>query len=150
MNTELTAFCASLVCGMVCALIFDMFRAVRKVFGGGVKAVAAQDILLWVILAAVSFFAVYRYNDGQLRLFVFVAILSGAVLYILTLSGLFMRMWVGFFKVLALCAAFLVKTISAPFEIVGKKIVKINRKARRFLCKTKNNIKNQKKQLKMY
>lgn len=150
MNTELTVFFASVMCGAVCALIFDMFRAVRRVFGGGAKAVAAQDILLWIILAAVSFFVVYKYNDGQLRLFVFIAILSGAALYLVTLSDFFLCVFAAFLKATAFCGAFLVKAASAPFGFMGKKIVKINRKTHRFLCKTKNNIKNRKKQLKMY
>lgn len=81
----------SLMFGVLCAFLFDCFRALRKVARSGTLAVFAEDALFWLATTLCFFALCLKYNDGKIRLFTVAAATLGAVLYFKTISRFTIR-----------------------------------------------------------
>jgi spore cortex biosynthesis protein YabQ len=72
--------------GALIALLFDVFRIIRKAFKTGNVLTYIEDIVFWIAVAFIMFTVAYISNDGQLRSYVFLGVLLGVVLYAMLLS----------------------------------------------------------------
>lgn len=72
-------------------MLFDLFRGIRKAVRPPDFIVLATDFLFWVICAAAVSFTIWRINSGILRIYEFIGLISGAVIYFLTLSRFIVR-----------------------------------------------------------
>ena len=50
-----------------------------------------QDILFWIISGILILLNIYKFNSGEIRIFIFVGIILGVLLYMLTISKLFIK-----------------------------------------------------------
>ena len=101
---EVRIFGASVLCGILGGVVFDVFRALRIKIKSGTAVVALEDILFWLVLSGIVFACIYRFNNGQLRWYIFLGILLGTIMYELTISSYIVAM---FKKLLDfLCAVF--------------------------------------------
>jgi len=93
MNREIAGdvrfFLAALLLGAVAALVYDLLRVWRRFHKQGLFAVSVQDFVYWFLLGIAGFYLLYRYNDGILRLFAFLGICLGALVYAVTLGRFF-------------------------------------------------------------
>lgn len=150
LESELTVFGASIVLGAVSGLVFDIFRSFRLKIRTGLKTVAFQDILLWIILSLLFFATVYKFNSGQLRFYIFLGAFLGLVLYLLTVSKVCIKIISLFITALCAVARFFARITAFPVRIIVIRLGKINKKAASLLFKTKKKIKKTKNRLKMY
>ena len=150
MESELAVFGVSIILGAVCGLVFDVFRSLRLRIRAGLKTVAFQDILFWLIMSALFFAAVYKYNSGQLRFYIFIGAFLGLALYLMTVSKVCILFISLIIKAIISAAGFLYKILTYPVRIIVIPLGKINKKVCRVLFKTKKMIKKTKNKLKMY
>jgi spore cortex biosynthesis protein YabQ len=75
---------------MLIAFVYDIFRIKRKAIKTNNLITYIEDLLYWGISAAIMFAIVYIGNEGEIRGYIFLGTLIGAVLYILLLSKLVM------------------------------------------------------------
>ena len=85
-KSELWLFFISVITGAVTGIIFDFFRAMRKIGGESKKIVGVEDILFWICEAVLIFSVLYNFNGGQLRFYFFIGLVSGAAIYLLSVS----------------------------------------------------------------
>lgn len=85
-NDQAVTFLLSLALGVILCLLYDIFRALRRVFDYGSIAVFIQDILFWLISAFITFMFLMGRTGGGLRGYVFIAALAGFTVFRLTLS----------------------------------------------------------------
>ncbi|MBO4897276.1 MAG: spore cortex biosynthesis protein YabQ [Clostridia bacterium] len=149
-ESEITVFGVSIILGVLCGLVFDVFRALRLRIKTGLKTVAFQDILFWIILSALFFGAVYKYNSGQLRFYIFLGALLGLLLYLMTVSRLCILFISLIITGIASVVKLIYKILAYPAHIIVIPLGKINKKTAFLLCKTKKIIKKTKNRLKMY
>ena len=64
--------------GIVIAFIFDIFRIFRKSFQTPDWITYIEDIIFWFITCIILAYSIYTYNNGQIRLFMFIGLIIGA------------------------------------------------------------------------
>ena len=123
---QLYIFLSFLVTGFVIGILFDIFRILRKSFKNIDWITYIQDILFWFLTAAILLYSIFTFNNGELRAYIFLSIILGIVIYLLTLSKYFILIWVKIFKIifypLRVCINFIKKQILLPIYIFFKMI----------------------------
>lgn len=116
-------FCLGIfiITGILIGLLFDVFRILRKSFHTADWITYLQDILFWILAGSLMLFSIFTFNHGEIRSYVFIGILIGVVIYMLSLSKLFVKSSmtiIFFFK----------KLLSYPIHLLEKfvKVVIIN------------------------
>ncbi|NLW03411.1 MAG: hypothetical protein GX027_09155 [Clostridiaceae bacterium] len=83
---ELAAVAGAMACGVSLAFLYDLFRIKRKFVRTSTVFIHIEDILFWLIAAIIVFLASYIISGGETRLYFFLGILSGGLLYFILLS----------------------------------------------------------------
>lgn len=85
-NQEIRMFLESAFYGMILGLSYDMLRILRRIIKHKNIIVYIEDYLFWTVWGVMFFALIFNYNDGNIRAYVFAAILAGVVLYIKGIS----------------------------------------------------------------
>lgn len=140
-STQATVFLWTIIGGMVIALIYDIFRIFRKAVKTGSLITFMQDILYWIIVAAIMFLTIYYSNDGELRAYLFIGAFLGVVLYALLFSRMIMgsslfiiKLVTNILKAVVFFTSYpfrmILKILAVPTKKLARKAVKSFRKAR--------------------
>ena len=127
---QLTNFIYFIITGMILGIIFDIFRILRKSFKTSDIVTNIQDILFGLITGIVLLSSIFLFNNGELRLYLFIGIIFGAIIYLLSISKYFI-------KINILIISFIKKVIfliTKPFVILLKFIKKLFFKPISFIC----------------
>lgn len=108
---QTTVFLYSALFGVACALLYDVFRAIRRKIRHTNLLVMLEDIIYWILAASALFVFVYNVNFGELRAFLFIGAIFGAFLYSVTIGSVMMRALTLLIELSARAA----KTSLAPF-----------------------------------
>lgn len=84
---QLRLFLQSVLLGAGLAVVYDLLRAPRRVFGFGWAATAVCDAFFWLVLLLALFEFNLLFGTGQNRYFVLAGAAGGAILYFQLLSG---------------------------------------------------------------
>ena len=131
------------ITGIVIGILFDVFRILRKSFKTADIVTYLQDILFWLITGGIILFSIFQFNHGEIRSYVFIGIVLGVVLYMITISkfiiksSVFIIKWIK--KIISyplhllenIIKKFMIKPIIFIFNLVkdkGNKIYKKNKK----------------------
>lgn len=90
---QLIEFFDFIIIGIIIALIFDFFRAYRKYKKVSNSTVMFQDILFFSIVSIVIIFSIIYILDSNIRLFIFVAVILGILIYISIFSKYFLKIY---------------------------------------------------------
>lgn len=126
--SQVTTFFYSILGGLLIAFVYDLFRIKRKVVRTREFVVFAEDILFWILGAVIMFIAVYIGNDGEVRGFVFLGAMLGAVLYFLTLSKVVISILlkaIGIIKKIFKVVFKIITSIGNFFKSIVLKFIKI-------------------------
>lgn len=99
LKTETITFLIFIVIGVITGIIFDFFRALRKVKKYNVKIVCLQDIIFFLIVGLIISGALIYELESNLRIYLFLAILLGMIFYVGTLSISVLNIFVSLIKV---------------------------------------------------
>lgn len=79
-------FGATILTGALLGVLFDLYRVLRGVMRPRGYVTAATDLLYWIVATAVTVLALLLCNWLELRLYVFLGLVSGAAAYYRLLS----------------------------------------------------------------
>ena len=113
---EIFLFFQSVVTGAVLLLIYDVIRALRKVFSHNGVIVAAEDLIYWVCSGLLVFAGIYRTNHGSLRFFLFGGAALGVWLASITISRFFVKIWAWILGLSVIFSKFLIKWLLFPIR----------------------------------
>lgn len=143
-----------MITGIVIGILFDMFRIFRKSFKTPDFITYVQDILFWLLAGGIVLFAIFKFNHGEIRSYLFFGIAFGILIYIITISKFIIKYCVIIIKslkrVIGYPIRFIVKllqtTLFKPiqFFIQKRKTINYNKKQEKM---TNINNKNKKKQI---
>ena len=85
---QLYNFFIFIILGMLVSFIFDFFRALRKTFKTNDVITYIEDILFWIISGFLIMSSIFKFNDGEIRFYLFVGLLLGIFIYIILLTKL--------------------------------------------------------------
>ena len=80
-----------IICGIIISFAFDVFRIFRKSFKTPDFITYIEDILFWVLTSIFLLFMIFKFNNGEIRGFIFLGIAIGSIIYLLTLSKPFIK-----------------------------------------------------------
>lgn len=90
-NEQAFLFLTCVQTGIIMGMLYDVIRILRKIIHHPNWIVQIEDLLYWITCGCFAFIMIYWENYGQIRVFVFIGILIGAILYFTTASILFMK-----------------------------------------------------------
>lgn len=85
---NLFAFTAT---GIVIGILFDVFRITRRSFKTPDFITYIEDIVFWLVTGLILLFTIFTFNNGEIRIYIFVGLILGLCLYILTISKYFIK-----------------------------------------------------------
>ncbi len=106
---QLYNFCIFIVLGIIISFIFDIFRILRKKFKTNNFFTYIEDISFWLISGSLIISAIFKFNEGELRAYLFIGILIGIIMYILLftkfINNIFLKLLTPVKKILDLFLA---------------------------------------------
>ena len=89
---QLISFSIFIIIGLIIGFIFDIFRVLRKVTKTPDFFTYIEDIFFWTISMFIILISIFIFNNGELRLYIFIGIISGVILYLIFISKYFIRL----------------------------------------------------------
>lgn len=108
--------------GLLIGILFDIFRILRKSFKTSDLITYIQDIIFWILTGFIVLFSIYKFNSGEIRVFIFIGLLLGVILYLLTISKYFIKINV---KIITFISSIFENVFIYPIKIVFKMINKL-------------------------
>ena len=84
-------FLIFIVNGILIGILFDFFRILRKSFKTNDFFTYLEDIIFWIITGIILLYSIFTFNNGEIRLFMFIGVLVGIILYILSISSFIIK-----------------------------------------------------------
>ena len=111
--------------GVVLGVLFDFFRVLRKTFKTEDFVTYIEDILYWILAGIIILYNIWFFNDGEIRVFMILGILMGAITYCLTLSPIFIKIDYFFMKKIKGVFTLLYNILKIPIEFMINLLKKI-------------------------
>ncbi len=118
MNNQAYLFFMFIINGILIGLLFDIFRIVRKSFKTSDLVTYIEDILFWILTGILTLYFIFTYNNGEIRLYIFLGILLGTCIYMLTISSYLINLSVRIITIIKGILIKLVKVLIYPFQII--------------------------------
>ena len=106
--------------GILIVLIFDIFRILRKSFKTSDHITIIEDVIFVIITGFILLYSIFLFNNGTLRFYIILGIAIGAILYISTISKIFIKVNVAIISFIKNMLIKILKIISYPFIIIFK------------------------------
>ncbi len=104
--------------GVAIGILFDFFRILRRSIKTSNLVTYIQDILFWILTGIIVLYSIWYFNNGELRIFVFLGLIIGVLIYMTTLSNIIVKI---FTKILVCW----INILKVPFKIIYGLISKI-------------------------
>lgn len=147
-NEQMLIFLASLGVGFLLGVLYDFFRALRLSFTRGKVAVVIFDLIYFFSVALFSYIFILAANKGEVRSYIIIGELLGAVFYYFSFGIAVIKLTDRFVSLLRKFCTFAFKIISFPFRLIKRLSSNFFSKLRKFFKKSeKKSQKIQKKVL---
>lgn len=143
--------------GIIVGIIFDFFRILRKSFKTKDFVTYIEDIVFCILTGLILLYSIFKFNSGEIRIYMFLGVLIGCSLYMLTISKYFIKINVFILTTLTNILKKIISILYIPFKYLKKILTKIFFKPISFIIinirkmmsniftKSKNILKNNKK-----
>lgn len=112
----------SIMGGMLLGLVWDIYRLIRHYFKFKSLGTFIGDIAYWVVSV---YFSIQLINDisyGNLRFFLLIGFLSGALLYFITISNYILKAFIFVIDTILKVIKKIINLLVFPFNFVKRKI----------------------------
>lgn len=114
MLNQIFVLLAFVIYGVFIGIVFDLFRILRKTLKTNYFITCFQDIIFLIFFGISLIFMIFKYNSGEIRWYIFLGLFLGLLLYLKTLSVIFIDVSI------KICS-FIVKIVLFPI----KKLIKL-------------------------
>ncbi len=97
--------------GVEIGILFDFFRILRRTIKTGNIVTYIQDILFWILTGILVLYNIWYFNNGEIRIYMFLGIIIGTLIYMSTLSNISVKL---FTKILSM----IIKALEIPFKTI--------------------------------
>ena len=122
-------FFVFIINGVLIGLLFDFFRISRKVFSTNDMVTYIEDVLFWILAGAIMLYSIFVFNNGELRLFMFLGIILGALVYMVFVSSYIIKINVKIINMLKK----VFEIVIIPFQVIYRILHKLFLKPITFL-----------------
>lgn len=124
-TTQAKLFLIFTVNGIIIGLLFDFFRILRKSFKTKDFVTYIEDIIFWILTGFIILYSTFTFNNGEIRLFLFVGIILGILLYMLFFSSYVIKVNVSIITFIKKLVIKIFNIVIIPFKFIYKLIRKI-------------------------
>ena len=114
-----------LISGMLIGILFDIFRILRKTFKTQDFITYIEDVAFWIITGAFLMFILLKFSNGEIRFYSIIGLSLGFIVYILTISRLFVKINVVIIKFIKNIVYNIIRIIAYPIKLILKMLRKI-------------------------
>ena len=118
-------FLTFIINGILIGLLFDFFRILRKTFKTKDLITYIQDIIFWILTGFIILYSTFTFNNGEIRIFMFIAILLGVVFYMMLISSYVIKVIVRIINFIKDIILKIFNIILMPFKWIYKITEKI-------------------------
>ena len=111
--------------GVVIGILFDFFRILRRSFKTSHIITYVEDVLFWILTGVLILYNIWYFNNGEIRIYMFLGIIMGLLIYMLTLSNIIVSLFSKILKMLIRILEIPFKTIISIFHKIITIIIKI-------------------------
>lgn len=150
-------FIIFVIVGIIVGIIFDFFRILRKSFKTKDFVTYIEDIVFCILTGLILLYSIFKFNSGEIRIYMFLGVLIGCSLYMLTISKYFIKINVFILTTITNILKKIISILYIPLKYLKKIFTKIFFKPISFIIinirkmmsntftKSKNILKNNKK-----
>lgn len=125
--------------GIIIGVLFDFFRILRRTIKTSNIATYIEDVLFWVLTGFLILYNIMYFNSGEIRIYMFLAIILGVLIYMFTLSNILIKIFSKILKVIIITLETPIKWVKAILSKLITIIVKIFTKTtKKFIFKKRN------------
>ncbi len=117
---QLINFIYFIITGIILSIIFDIFRVLRRSFKTSDIITNIEDVLFGIITGIVILFSIFLFNNGELRLYIFIGITIGIIVYMLFISKYFIKVNVTIINFIKRFIHLLTKPFKILFKIIKR------------------------------
>ena len=129
--------------GMIIGLLFDIFRILRKSFKTKDFIIYFEDILFWILAGISIIFFMYKFSDGNLRLFMLLGLIIGEIIYLISFSRIIINVsMIIINNILKQIINFITLPIKLMINTIFKAVYFLKSKTKLFIIKDKIKQKN--------
>ena len=111
--------------GVVIGILFDFFRILRRSFKTSNIITYVEDVLFWILTGVLILYNIWYFNNGEIRIYMFLGIIMGLLIYMRTLSNIIVSLFSKILKMLIRILEIPFKTIISIFHKIITIIIKI-------------------------
>ena len=111
--------------GVVIGILFDFFRILRRSFKTSNIITYVEDVLFWILTGVLILYNIWYFNNGEIRIYMFLGIIMGLLIYMLTLSNIIVSLFSKILKMLIRILEIPFKTIISIFHKIITIIIQI-------------------------
>lgn len=131
MQNQVYVFIAFILNGILIGILFDIFRILRKSFKTPDIVTYVEDIIFGILSGLLILFSIMKFNNGELRVYLFLGIILGLTLYLLIFSKIFINVSVYIINILKKAFNILIIT---PIKFIKQMLRKVIFKPIVFVC----------------
>lgn len=135
---QLTKLACFIFSGAILSMNFDIFRILRRSFKTSDFITNLQDIIFGITSGILIIASIYWFNNGQIRIYVFIGFFIGTILYMLFISKYFIAISIYIIDLIKK----LLKIMTKPFIFIYKFLKKLIIKPFSFIIINIKKIKN--------
>lgn len=138
-------FFSTLYGGIIIGFVYDLYRIFRYFSKPNKIITLIEDLIFWVIVGLIAVFILIFSNWGEIRGYVFLGFISGALLYSKLLSRPVITILVHTFRFVVKIIKYIFRIITYPIRLLGnifyKPYLKITKRIKKNFVVTKRIIK---------
>lgn len=123
--TQLQLFLIFIINGLLIGLLFDFFRILRKSIKTSDFMTYVEDIIFWLLTGFIILYSIFTYNNGEIRLFMFLAMIIGILLYWVLISKFILSISLNIINFIKKVFQIIFNIINIPFTFFIKIIKKV-------------------------
>ena len=125
MSNQAYLFIIFILNGILIGILFDIFRILRKSFKTSDIVTYIEDIVFWLLTGLITLYFIFTYNNGEIRLYIFLGIVLGTILYMLTISKYFIKINVKIINFIKTITGKIIFIFLYPLKIIFKVLQKL-------------------------
>lgn len=120
--------------GILIGFLFDVFRILRKSFETKDIITYIEDVSFWMLSGGLTLYFIFYYNNGEIRFYIFLGIILGILIYMLTISKYIIKFSVTIINFIKGIINKVVKFVFYPLKLIINFVRKLLFRPISFIC----------------
>ena len=113
-------FMVFIINGILIGLLFDFFRIMRRTFKTNNIITYIEDFIFWILTGLILLYSIFTFNNGEIRIYMFLGVLLGITLYMLSISSYVIKINVKIINFIKMIIAKIIEIILYPIKLLLK------------------------------